>query len=79
MFKNDTNFWDDFFIIPILRLKKTTNKKSNQLYIKKIQIFGITVSLFLFYPYKKKLSTKKVTLFLTNGYITKPITKKIFL
>jgi hypothetical protein len=38
---------DDFFIIHILHLK-TTNKKSNHLYIKKIQIFGmITFDIFL--------------------------------
>jgi hypothetical protein len=48
--KNDTNFWDDFFIITILPLKKTSNKTSNQLHIKKIQIFGMTFSLILFYP-----------------------------
>jgi hypothetical protein len=27
IYKGDTNFWDGFFIIPILPLKKTTKKK----------------------------------------------------
>jgi hypothetical protein len=27
IYKKDTNFWDDFFIISILPLKKTTKKK----------------------------------------------------
>jgi hypothetical protein len=27
IYKNDTNFWDEFFIIPILSLKKLPTKK----------------------------------------------------
>jgi hypothetical protein len=27
IYKKDTNFWDDFFIIPILPLKKLPTKK----------------------------------------------------
>jgi hypothetical protein len=27
IYKKNTNFWDDFFMIPILSLKKTTKKK----------------------------------------------------
>jgi hypothetical protein len=50
IYKKDTNFLDDFFIISILPLKKTTTKKGNQLCIKKKKIFGRTFFLFLFYP-----------------------------
>jgi hypothetical protein len=59
IYKGDTNFWDGFFIIHILPLKKLPTKKVTTIY-KKYTNFGMTFSLFLFCP-SIKLPRKKVT------------------
>jgi hypothetical protein len=52
---------DDFFYYSYFTFKKPTNKKSNQLCIKKIQIFWMTFFIIFILPFNKTTNKKKTS------------------